>query len=189
MKRELYAEVSARIIAELEAGAAPWVKPWSASPGANTPCNAVSNRPYSGCNVVLLWMAQAAGYRTPRFLTFKQALELGGNVRKGERGTKVYFVKQLQFQAAVSLLAVDRSEMADWEPHRSILRDAMIETFVRQRFVEPDEWFEKVPGYLRQGTNPIEKTRYLDQICDIVGRLNDGENLTTRADRRRSAGQ
>jgi antirestriction protein ArdC len=96
MKRDLHAEVSARIVTELEAGAAPWVKPWSATPGANTPCNAVSNRPYSGCNVVLLWMAQAAGYRTPRFLTFKQALELGGNVRKGERGTKVYFVKQLQ---------------------------------------------------------------------------------------------
>jgi antirestriction protein ArdC len=95
MKRDLYAEVSARIIAELEKGAAPWVKPWSATPGANTPCNAVSNRPYSGCNVVLLWMAQAAGYRTPRFLTFKQASELGSNVRRGERGTKVYFVKQL----------------------------------------------------------------------------------------------
>jgi len=45
---------------------------------------------------MLLWMAQAAGYRTPRFLTFKQALELGGKVRKGEHGTKVYFVKQLQ---------------------------------------------------------------------------------------------
>jgi antirestriction protein ArdC len=95
MKRDLYAEVSARIIAESEKGAAPWVKPWSASPGANTPCNAVSQRPYSGCNVVLLWMAQAAGYHTPRFLTFKQALDFGGNVRKGERGTKVYFVKQL----------------------------------------------------------------------------------------------
>src|SRR3954462_5261542 len=98
MKRDLYAEATARIVAELEAGAAPWVKPWSATPGANTPCNAVSNRPYSGCNVILLWMAQAAGYRTPRFLTFKQALELGGNVRKGEHGTKVYFVKQLQVQ-------------------------------------------------------------------------------------------
>jgi antirestriction protein ArdC len=98
MKRDLYAEVSARIVAELEAGAAPWIKPWSATPGANTPCNAVSNRPYSGCNVVLLWMAQGAGYRTPRYLTFKQALELGGHVRKGERGTKVYFVKQLQIQ-------------------------------------------------------------------------------------------
>src|SRR6201988_1917835 len=95
MKRDLYAEVSARIIAQLEAGAAPWVKPWSATPAANPPCNAVSGRPSSGCNVVLLWMTQAAGYRSPRFLTFKQALDLGGNVRKGERGTKVYFVKQL----------------------------------------------------------------------------------------------
>ena len=95
MKRALYAEVSARIVAELEAGAVPWVKPWSSTPGA-TPCNAVSNRPYSGCNVVLLWIAQAAGYHTPRFLTFKQALELGGHVRRGERGTRIYFVKQLQ---------------------------------------------------------------------------------------------
>jgi antirestriction protein ArdC len=43
-------------------------------------------------------MARAAGYRTPRFLTFKQALELGGHVRKGERGAKVYFVKQLEVQ-------------------------------------------------------------------------------------------
>ena len=83
MKRDLYAEVSARIVAELEAGAAPWVKPWSATPGTNTPCNAVSNRPYSGCNVVLLWMAQAAGYRTPRFLTFKQALGVGRQRAQG----------------------------------------------------------------------------------------------------------
>jgi antirestriction protein ArdC len=95
-KRDPYADVSARIIAELEAGAAPWIKPWSATPGMNTPCNAVTNRPYSGCNVILLWMAQSAGYRTPRYLTFKQAQELGGHVRKGEHGTPVYFVKQLQ---------------------------------------------------------------------------------------------
>jgi antirestriction protein ArdC len=96
MKRDLYEAVSARIVAELETGAAPWIKPWSSTPGANMPCNAATNRPYSGCNVVLLWMAQAAGYRTPRFLTFKQALDLGGHIRKGERGTKVYFVKQLK---------------------------------------------------------------------------------------------
>ena len=98
MKRDIYSEVSDRIVAELEAGAAPWIKPWSATPGANTPCNAVTNRPYSGCNVILLWMAQRAGYRTPRYLTFKQALELGGHVRKGERGFKVYFVKQLEIR-------------------------------------------------------------------------------------------
>jgi very-short-patch-repair endonuclease len=80
------------------------------------------------------------------------------------------------------------SEMVDWEPHRSILRDAMIETFVRQRFVEPDDWFDKVPGYLRQGTNPVEKTRYLDRICDIVGKMGDGAGVTTRVDRRTSVG-
>jgi antirestriction protein ArdC len=64
MRRDLYAEVSTRIVAELERGAAPWIKPWSATAGLNTPCNAVTNRPYSGCNVVLLWMAANAGYRT-----------------------------------------------------------------------------------------------------------------------------
>jgi antirestriction protein ArdC len=96
MARDIYAEVSARIVSELERGAAPWVKPWSATAGRNVPCNAVTNRPYSGCNVLLLWMAQQAGYRTPRFLTFKQARDLGGSVRRGEHGSKVYFVKQLQ---------------------------------------------------------------------------------------------
>lgn len=96
MKRDLYAEVSARIIAELEDGTAPWVKPWSATPGQNVPQNAVTNRPYSGCNVILLWLARGNGWTTPRFLTFKQALEAGGNVRKGEHGTKVVFVKQLR---------------------------------------------------------------------------------------------
>jgi antirestriction protein ArdC len=98
MKRDIYSEVSARIVAELEAGAAPWIKPWSATAGMNTPCNAVTNRPHSGCNVVLLWMAQSAGYRAPRYLTFKQALELGGNVRRGQHGHTVFFVKRLQVQ-------------------------------------------------------------------------------------------
>jgi antirestriction protein ArdC len=85
-----------RVERDMERGAAPWVKPWSATAGQNVPQNAVSNRPYSGCNVILLWLARNRGWVTPRFLTFKQALEVGGNVRKGEHGTKVYFVKQLQ---------------------------------------------------------------------------------------------
>ena len=94
--KDLYADVSARIVAELERGAAPWVKPWSATAGQNVPQNAVTDRPYSGCNVILLWLARDRGWATPRFLTFKQALEAGGHVRKGEHGTKVYFVKQLE---------------------------------------------------------------------------------------------
>jgi antirestriction protein ArdC len=95
VKRDLYKTVTDRILSELESGAAPWVKPWSATPGRNIPCNAVTNRPYSGVNVILFWLAQDAAYRTPRYLTYKQAQELGGNVRKGEHGTTIYFVKQL----------------------------------------------------------------------------------------------
>ncbi len=87
-----------RIVEELERGAAPWIRPWSATAGQNVPQNAVTNRPYSGCNVILLWLARNHGWPTPRFLTFKQAIEAGGNVRKGEHGTKVYFVKQLQIK-------------------------------------------------------------------------------------------
>jgi antirestriction protein ArdC len=98
IKRDIYSEVTSRILAELEAGAAPWVKPWSATPGQNVPCNAVSNRPYSGCNVILLWLTRGRGWATPRFLTFRQAQEAGGSVRKGEHGTKVYFVKQLRIK-------------------------------------------------------------------------------------------
>ena len=46
--------------------------------------------------MILLWLARDRGWPSTRFLTFKQAIDAGGNVRKGEHGTKVYFVKQLQ---------------------------------------------------------------------------------------------
>ena len=58
-----------------------------------------------------------------------------------------------------------------WEPHRSIARDAMIEALIGQRLTDPNDWFAKIPGFLRAGTNPVEKNRYLEQICQIVERL------------------
>lgn len=94
MANNLYQNVTARILSELETGTAPWVKPWSATPGKNIPHNAATNRPYSGCNVILLWLSQGR-FAAPRFLTFKQALDLGGNVKKGEHGFTVFFVKPM----------------------------------------------------------------------------------------------
>ncbi|MGD9738138.1 MAG: DUF4011 domain-containing protein [Bauldia sp.] len=61
-----------------------------------------------------------------------------------------------------------------WEPHRSILRDAMIETFIRQRITHPDQWFVKVPLYQRSGTSAVEKRLYLDRIVAVVGRIREG---------------
>ncbi len=59
----------------------------------------------------------------------------------------------------------------NWEPERSLLRPAMIETFVKQHIDDPDQWSVRIPMYLRQGTNPVEKKRYLERVCDVIGRL------------------
>ena len=89
----LYDEVTAKIIRQLEAGVFPWVQPWSseaACPGL--PRNAVSGRPYSGINVLILWGAVFEGsYPSQDWLTFRQALAAGGCVRKSERGQTVFY--------------------------------------------------------------------------------------------------
>jgi antirestriction protein ArdC len=93
--RDIYKTITDQIITELKNGVRPWVQPWSQTPGLNIPANAVSGRPYSGVNTLLLWTARRHGWPQPRFLTFKQALEAGGHVRKGEHGQHVVFVKDL----------------------------------------------------------------------------------------------
>lgn len=92
-RASLYAEVTARVIAELEQGRLPWVQPWdAASCGCTMPANAVTGRRYSGINVLILWAGVIeGGYASQRWLTFKQAQAAGGNVRKGERGTTVCY--------------------------------------------------------------------------------------------------
>jgi antirestriction protein ArdC len=89
----LYEEVTATIIAQLEAGVFPWAQPWSASAaGLGLPRNTVSGRRYSGINVLILWGAVIeGGYPSQDWLTFRQALAAGGCVRKGERGRTVFY--------------------------------------------------------------------------------------------------
>ncbi|WP_010161193.1 ArdC family protein [Sphingomonas sp. PAMC 26617] len=92
-RTSLYAEVTSRVIAELEAGRLPWVQPWdAASCGCTMPHNAGTGRRYSGINVLILWAAVIDGrYTSQRWLTYRQAQAAGGNVRKGERGTTVCY--------------------------------------------------------------------------------------------------
>ena len=90
----LYDEVTAKIIAQLEAGRFPWVQPWDSSRcgGPGLPVNALTARAYSGINVLLLWGAAiSAGYPSQNWLTFRQALQAGGAVRKGEKGVTVVY--------------------------------------------------------------------------------------------------
>jgi antirestriction protein ArdC len=89
----LYDEVTARIVGELEAGRFPWAQPWDAAGFApGLPRNADTRRSYSGINILILW-AEAArrGFAAQGWLTFRQAKEAGGQVRKGEKGTTVFY--------------------------------------------------------------------------------------------------
>jgi antirestriction protein ArdC len=98
---DLYAETTARIVAALERGSAPWVRPWSTLAEA-IPMNAQSKRQYRGVNFTLLTLeAEAHGYPVNRWLTYRQAAELGGQVRRGERGTTVVFWKLKKLAAEV----------------------------------------------------------------------------------------
>lgn len=101
-RADLYDSVTARIIAELEAGRIPWVQPWSntlaASAGGDAACtpglprNALTGRAYSGINILTLWSALAdRGFASQGWLTFAQAIQAGGCVRKGEHGTAIVY--------------------------------------------------------------------------------------------------
>lgn len=94
-RTNLYDDITSKIIAELEEGRVPWVQPWgtaAAKAPLAMPRNAATGRGYSGINVLILWGAVIQhGFPDQSWLTFRQALSLGGNVRKGERGTTVVY--------------------------------------------------------------------------------------------------
>ncbi|HEV2549414.1 MAG TPA: zincin-like metallopeptidase domain-containing protein [Stellaceae bacterium] len=108
----LYQEVTDKIIAELEQGRVPWVQPWGCSKsGPGMPKNAATGRRYSGVNVLILWGAVIEkGFAAQHWLTFRQALDLGGNVRKGERGTTVCYADRFIPKAELERAAKDGDE-------------------------------------------------------------------------------
>ena len=97
-REDVYARVTARIVADLEHGVRPWLKPWNAGhteARITRPLRA-NGQPYRGVNVLLLWSeAMAKGYATPTWMTYRQAAELGGQVRKGEHGTLAVYANRL----------------------------------------------------------------------------------------------
>ena len=97
--RDHYAEITGQVIAALEAGTLPWRRPWDqdkAGAGPLSPRNATTGRRYHGINVLLLGMTGMAFAGTdPRWLTYRQAEAKGWQVRRGERGSRVFFFRKL----------------------------------------------------------------------------------------------
>ena len=102
--RNIAEEITNRILEDLRKGVAPWEKPWKGGGGLALPVNAATRKPYRGINIVELWNESARrGFTFPLFLTFNQARELGGTVKKGEHGTQVIFYKKLPREKALRL--------------------------------------------------------------------------------------
>lgn len=93
-KTEMYRAVTDRLVAMMREGVAPWSKPWIVR-GVNDPFaphNGATGRYYRGSNVWhLALVAHLNGWDDPRWMTYRQAQDLGGNVRKGEKGTSIVF--------------------------------------------------------------------------------------------------
>jgi antirestriction protein ArdC len=90
MKRDIYQSITDQIVSELEKGVRPWQKPWSATHMDGRVVLPLRHNgvAYRGVNILTLWIASIAkGYTAPIWVTFKQAIDLGGCVRKGEKGS------------------------------------------------------------------------------------------------------
>jgi antirestriction protein ArdC len=95
---DVYSRITDKIVADLEQGVRPWFKPWNADHAAGKITRPLRHNgiPYKGINVIMLWSAATVkGYACPLWLTFKQALELGGNVKKGETGELVVYANSI----------------------------------------------------------------------------------------------
>jgi antirestriction protein ArdC len=96
---DLYSEITRQIIEMLEKGVVPWRSPILGLGKAGYPKNLNTGKPYRGVNVFLLAItAFAKGYSSSYWLTFKQAKERGGNVRRDEKASMVVFWKQLEVE-------------------------------------------------------------------------------------------
>ena len=96
---DVYARVTAGILAALEAGTRPWMPPWNAAHAAGPISRPLRHdgTPYRGVNVLLLWLAATEnGYAAPYWMTYRQAQALGGQVRQGEHGALVVYANAIR---------------------------------------------------------------------------------------------
>lgn len=97
-RKDVYSRVTDRIIADLEQGVRPWMKPWNAQHAAGRITRPLrhNGQPYNGINVLMLWSAAMdRGYSAPIWMTYKQAAEMGAHVRKGEKGELVVYANKI----------------------------------------------------------------------------------------------
>ncbi|MEP7309326.1 MAG: zincin-like metallopeptidase domain-containing protein [Acidobacteriota bacterium] len=97
-KQDIYARITGQIVAALETGVRPWVRPWNAEHAAGRITRPLrhNGQPYTGINILSLWAsATAQGFAAPIWMTYRQATEFNAHVRKGEKGSPVVYANRI----------------------------------------------------------------------------------------------
>lgn len=178
---DIYTRITERIVAQLEEGVRPWVQPWSAGNAAGRITRPLRHNglPYQGINTLLLWSEAAArGFVSPIWMTFKQSVELGGHVRKGETGTTVVYASRftkteidahgdevergIPFLKAYSVFNVGQIE--DLPDHYHSAPAAAVEPEPVERNEHADRFFDNTGAIVRYGGDKAFYSPVTDHI-------------------------
>jgi antirestriction protein ArdC len=178
-RADIYSRITDRIVDDLARGVKPWMKPWhdrNMRELITRPLRS-NGQPYSGVNVLLLWSeGMARGFSSPMWMTFKQALEIGAAVRKGETGSTIVFASRFtKIEADGNGGEVDREipflkaytvfnvEQIDGLPDHYHRRPAPVADPV-QRIEKADRFFRKSGALIRHGGTQAYYSPVTDHI-------------------------
>jgi len=169
-RQDVYTRITGKIIADLEQGVRPWMKPWNAEHAAGRITRPLrhNGQPYNGINILMLWSAAVSeGYSAPIWMTFRQAQELGAHVRKGETGELVVY--------ANTITRTEQDEKTGEELEQAI-------PFMKGYTVFNVEQIDGLPAHYTQLAEPV---------LDPVQRIDHAESFfsTTGADIRHGGNQ
>jgi antirestriction protein ArdC len=145
-RQDIYTRITGKIVASLEQGVRPWIRPWNADNAAGRITRPLRHNgvPYSGINILMLWAsAVEQGFGSPSWMTFKQALELNACVRKGEKGSLVVYANSV-----TKTEQNDAGEDVECEIHflkgYTVFNVDQIEGLPEQYYVKPEPKFTAV---------------------------------------------
>jgi antirestriction protein ArdC len=141
MRRDVYETITDQIVADLEQGVRPWLKPWNADhmDGRITRPLRHNGIPYQGVNVLTLWMAACAkDYAAPIWMTFKQAIDLGGAVRKGEKSSLVVYANSITRSETDPDTGEEQARDIHYMKGYSVFNTAQIDGLPAQYYAKPE---------------------------------------------------
>lgn len=157
-KISIYDQVTNKIISDLENEIHPWIKPWKTGNSITRPLR-FNGLPYSGINVLLLWMgAVEKSFNSSIWMTFNQAHKLGGHVRKNEKGSFVVY--------ANNTIQTEYNDDTDEEEEHKIF-------FLKKYTVFNVEQIENLPDKFYTPPEPIlpieERPPWIDRFFTAIG--------------------